>query len=140
VQTALAIVAVLYLIWGVGFVTSPEMVHKLLTTGPYSSALAAMFGAAIFALAVLFLIGVANPLRPLIQAAAAALAIIGAVALYQMFIAHAMPQNPQTVASLVIDLVTAVYLFLTQSEAMQAQEARQVVARPRKTAAKRKKR
>jgi hypothetical protein len=44
------------------------------------------------------------------------------------------------VASLVIDLVTAVYLFLTQSEAMQAQEGRQVVARPRKTAAKRKKR
>ncbi len=134
VQTALTIVAVLYLVWGIGFVGTPETVHKLLTTGPYSPALSAMLGAAIFALAALFLIGAFKPQRPVVQAAAAALAILGGTAGYQMFAAEMMPRNAQTVASLVIDIVASAYLFMSQLEVVWNVNA----GRPRRASPRRK--
>ena len=117
VQGALAIVMLLYLLWGLAVLVAPQTAHELLSTGPYDPASLCMFGAALFAFATLFMIAAHMPARDIVHAAAVGLAFLGLTAAYLMFIARTMPASAPTVISLAINVTVALYLLISLTEA-----------------------
>ena len=133
VQVALVIVMILYLLWGLALLVAPATFQKILSTGPYDVTTTAMFGAGLFAFAVIFVMTAHNPTYELRHAAAAGVTFFGLVAIYLMFISKTMPLSAWTVTSLIINLGAAVYLWMSLSETtMKLGTARARRSRPEK--------
>jgi len=115
-QVALLLAAMLYLAWGIGLWVAPQQSHALLTGGFYSAGVGALFGAALMALAVLFVLAAAHVLRPLVHAAATALLLVGLTAAYHMFMVHSVMQGPATVISLLLNLGIGLFLLIAVSD------------------------
>ena len=130
-QVALLLAAMLYLAWGIGLWVAPQQSHALLTGGFYSAGVGALFGAALMALAVLFVLAAAHVLRPLVHAAAAALLLVGLTAAYQMFMLHSVMQGPATVISLLLNLGIGLFLLIAVSDGVFEMEANGRGARKR---------
>ena len=113
IRLNLYIVAALFLLWGVALFMGPEEVQPLLSKGPYDPAVTGMFGASLFAFALLFLMAALNPTKALIHASVIALGLLSLVAIFQMFISSAMPQNPATFFSLLINFSIGLILFFS---------------------------
>jgi len=118
IQIALVIVMILYLLWALGLLVAPEMVHTSLSTGPFDASSSAMFGAGLFAFVLVFMVAVHEPTRELVFVSATGLLFFGVTAAYQIFISKTMPQHPGTVFTLIINLGVAVYLLITLSESV----------------------
>lgn len=116
VQVALALAAVLYLAWGLVMWMAPERAHMLVTAGPYDVATTAMLGAALLGFAALFVIAARDPVRPLVQACAVALFLLGVTVGYQMFFLRSIHQVPATATSLIVNLGLAFYLMVSLVE------------------------
>ncbi len=138
IQVNLLIAAALYLLWALTLFMGQEQAHPLLSTGPYDAVANSMFGASMFAFVVLFIIGVLNPIKEIVYASIVALAFLGLVALYQMFLSDGMPQNPATFFSLVITLAVAAILFFSMIQAPVAPARRRPAAARRARPAPRK--
>lgn len=113
IQLCLYIAAAVALLWGVGLFMQPETVHGLFSNGPYDSAATAMFGASLFAFALLFFTAALYPVNPLVYASVSALALLSITALFQMYIGSGMPRNGLTFLSLLIYGVMALILFFS---------------------------
>ncbi|MFQ6021503.1 MAG: hypothetical protein ACE5NW_02175 [Acidiferrobacterales bacterium] len=113
IQVNLLIAAVLFLLWALALFMGQNEVHPLLSTGPYDAVANSMLGASMLAFVVLFIIGVVNPIKELVYASVTAMAFLGLVAAYHMFLSDGMPQNPVTFFSLVITLSVAAILFFS---------------------------
>lgn len=129
IRIALVLAAGLYLAWAGGLWFLPGRTYSLLTADPYSPGLSALFGASLVAMAVLFVITVRHPLRPLVHASSSALLLIGLTAAYQMFLTHGMAQGLATVVSLILNFAIGLFLVMAVSSAIEADGARR--RRPR---------
>lgn len=136
-QVALLLAAMLYLAWGIALWVAPQSTHALLTGGFYSAGIGALFGAALMALAVLFVLGAAHVLRPMVYAAATALLLIGLTAAYQMFMLHSVMQGPATVVSLVLNLGIGLFLLIAVSDGVFESTAKRSSRAPRGVASRR---
>lgn len=115
-QIALLLAAMLYFAWGFALWVAPQQAHALLTGGFYNAGVSALFGAALLAMAVLYVLAAAHVLRPLVHAAATALLLVGLTAAYQMFMVHSVLQGPATVVSLALNLGIGLFLLIAASD------------------------
>ena len=115
-QVALLLAAMLYLAWGIALWVAPPQTHALLTAGFYSAGVSALFGAALMALSVLCVLAAAHTLRPMVQAAATALLLVGLTAAYQMFVGHSILTGAATVISLALNLGIGLFLLIAVSD------------------------
>lgn len=122
VQSALVIAVILYLGWGLSLLVAPEQMHAILSSGTYDPTTTAMFGAGVFAFALVFLIAAHSPTRETVHASVSGLLFFGFVGLYQMFVAKGMPQTTLTVVSMVVNLAVAIYLLISLTDAAMAME------------------
>ena len=79
VQIALLVAGGLYLLWGIGFMSAPQQVQHLMSTGAYDVASVAMLTASLFAFVMLFVLAAGNPERDMVIASATALLFLGGV-------------------------------------------------------------
>lgn len=137
IQLNLLIVAALYMVWALFLFMGQQQAHPLLSNGPYDATASSMFGASLFAFVVLFVIAFLNPVKELVYASVAALALLALVSLYQLFLSGGMPQNPATFFSLLISATVAAILFFSMLQTAEAAEPgrRLVAGRGRRTAA-----
>lgn len=122
-QFALLLAAMLYLVWGVSLWVAPHYAYPLLTVGPYSAGVSALFSASLLAMAVLYVIAARHVLRPLLHAAATSLLLIGLTAGYQMFLVHSIAQGPATVVSLILNLGIGLFLLIAVSDGVYGLDA-----------------
>lgn len=115
-QLTLLIAAAVYMGWGLALLIAPTVAHDLISTGPYDAVSTAMFGTALLGFMVTFLIAARDPVKEIVRAAAAAMALIGLVAAFLVFGAKAMPLNFVTFSSVAVDLACAGILFLTEGK------------------------
>jgi hypothetical protein len=113
IQVSLYIVAAVALLWAVALFMAPQAIQGLFSSGPYDPAATAMFGASLFAFALLFFMAGLNPINPLVYASIIALGFLTLAALFQMFIGTGMRQNGATFFSLLLYGVIALVLFFT---------------------------
>lgn len=113
VRLHLLIAAVLYLGCGLALLMGQEGAHRIISTGPYDTVTSAMFASALLAFAAMFLMGVLNPVKALVNASVVALAFPVLVAAYLMFISSSMPQHPATFFSLLIAFTIGAILFFS---------------------------
>lgn len=131
VQSALVIAVILYLGWGLSLLVAPEQMHAILSSGTYDPTTTAMFGAGLFAFALVFLIAAHSPTRETVHASVSGLLFFGFVGLYQMFVAKGMPQTTLTVVSMVVNLAVAIYLLISLTDAAMAMEGGKHKAKPK---------
>ncbi len=124
VRLNLYIVTAVFLLWGVALFMGPEEVQPLLSNGPYDPAVTGMFGASLFAFALLFLMTALNPSVALINVSIIALGFFSVVAIFQMFISSGMPRNPATFFSLLIVLSIGLILFFSTLQSTASSTAR----------------
>ena len=115
-QITLLVAAAVYLGWGLGLLLAPEAVYPWLSSGPYDRVVASLFGVSLLGFMVTFLIAARDPVKEIVRAAAAAMALIGFTAAYLMFGSKHMPFNLVTGLSLVVDVAAAGILFLTEAK------------------------
>jgi len=120
IRASLVVVALTFLVWGVGFVMFPQMMHEALSTGTYDPATASLFAATLVGLSLLFLISAQDPQRDVVYGLAATLAFLGIAAAIGMLPEGGLRSNASTLFSLVITIGVATYLFVVQSEAVTA--------------------
>lgn len=116
-QIALVIAALMYLLGGLYMLLAPEGAHAMLSTGPYDPAGAALLTAAVLAFATTFLIAAHDASRIALHVSAVGLLFMGIVGAHQMFIAQTLPRSAVMVVALIVDLVVAVFLLISLSEA-----------------------
>lgn len=114
-QVTLLLAAAVYMGWGLSMLLAPSVAHHLLSFGPTDPVLDAMFGVALVSFAIMFLIAARDPVKEIVRAAASAQGLIGLTAAYLLFITKTMPFNIVTASSLVVDLLAAGALFLTEA-------------------------
>jgi len=131
VQSALVIAVILYLGWGLSLLVAPEQMHATLSSGTYDPTTTAMFGAGLFAFALVFLIAAHSPTQETVHASVSGLLFFGFVGLYQMFVAKGMPQTTLTVVSMIINLAVAIYLLILLTDAAMAMEGGKRKAKPK---------
>lgn len=115
-QITLLVAAAVYLGWGLGLLLAPTAVYPWLSSGPYDRVVASLFGVSLLGFMVTFLIAARDPVKEIVRAAAAAMALIGFTAAYLMFGSKDMPFNLVTGLSLVVDVAAAGILFLTEAK------------------------
>ncbi len=123
-QVTLLLAAAVYMAWGLSMLLAPSVAHHLLSTGPTDRVLDGMFGISMVSFAVMFLIAARDPIKEIVRAAASAQGLIGLMAAYLLFITKTMPFNVVTVISLVVDLLAAAVLFLTEARLDLARHSR----------------
>lgn len=114
-QVTLLLAAAVYMGWGLSMLLAPSVAHHLVSFGPTDPVLDAMFGVALVSFAIMFLIAARDPVKEIVRAAASAQGLIGLTAAYLLFITKTMPFNIVTASSLVVDLLAAGTLFLTEA-------------------------
>lgn len=120
IRASLVVVSITFLVWGVGFVMFPQMMHEALSTGTYDPATASLLAATLVGLSLLFLISAQDPQRDVVYGLAATLAFLGIAAAIGMLPEGGLHSNASTLFSLVITVGVATYLFVVQSEAVTA--------------------
>lgn len=115
IRFTLLVSAALYMGWGLTLILAPDMGHSLISHGPYDPVTTAMLGAAMIGMMTMFVIAAYDPEREIVRAAATGLAVVGFTAAYLIFISKGMPLRPTTVFSLLVDLGSAVILFLSEA-------------------------
>jgi lysylphosphatidylglycerol synthetase-like protein (DUF2156 family) len=118
IRASLVVVSITFLVWGMGFVMFPQMMHEALSTGTYDPATASLFAATLVGLSLLFLISAQDPQRDVVYGLAATLAFLGIAAAIGMLPEGGLHSNASTLFSLVITVGVATYLFVVQSEAV----------------------
>lgn len=113
VRMHLLIAAVLYFFLALALFMGQDGAHRVLSTGPYDAVTNTMLGGAMLAFAVLFFMGVLNPVKALVNAAVAALGFLALVVVYLMFISASMPQHPATFFSFLITFTIGAILFFS---------------------------
>ena len=74
-------------------------------------------------LSVLCVLAAAHTLRPMVQAAATALLLVGLTAAYQMFVGHSILTGPATVISLALNLGIGLFLLIAVSDGIYGLDA-----------------
>lgn len=115
-QLTLLVAAAVYMAWALSLLFSPELTHHLISNAPYDHAVTSMFAAALIGFCVTFLIAARDPVKEIVRASAAGMAVIGFTAAFLIFGDKSMPLSPVTVGSLLVDLVGAAILFLTEAK------------------------
>ena len=118
IQASLVVVSVMFLVWGLGFIMFPQMMHETLSAGSYDPATASLFAAALLGMSLLFLISAQDPQRDVVYGLAATLGFLGIASAIGMLPEGGMHKNVGTLVSLVVTVGVAVYLFVVQSEAV----------------------
>lgn len=114
-QLCLYIAAAIALSWAVALFMAPQTVHAWFSLGQYDSATTAMWGASLFAFALLFLMAGLNPINPLVHASVIAIALLSVTAVFEMFVRlpPGMVKNGATFLSLLIYGVVGLILFFS---------------------------
>jgi hypothetical protein len=129
IQFTLLVAAVLYMGWGLTLLLAPMASHKLISAGPYDPVVTAMFGVALIAFTLTFLIAARDPVKEIVRASSAAMLLIGFTAAFFIFINKSMPLSFVTVATLLIDLAAGVVLFLSEAKLDLLRHSRPVKSR-----------
>ncbi len=111
-RVALWVAILLLAGWGLGLVFVPNLVHPLGSPDPINPATTGTLGAALIALAVIFLfMAVKRGVAPTLEAAIA-LAILSLMRAYLMFVTGALHVNAPMLITLLVAVGTAVILFV----------------------------
>jgi len=140
IQFTLLLAAALYMGWGLALLLAPMPAHALISIGPYDPVVSAMLGAALISFTVTFLIGARDPVKEIVRASSAAMFLIGLTAAFFIFINKSMPLSVVTVGTLLIDLVAAGVLFLSEAKLDLLRHARPVKSRALKASGRKRKR
>lgn len=124
IQACLVMIAIVFLVWGLGFVLIPKTVHEALSYGPYDPATANLFAASMLGMSLIFLINAQDPHPDQVYGLAAALAFLAIAAALGMLPEGGLQTNAGTIASLVVTIGVALFLFIVQSNAVTAARAR----------------
>jgi hypothetical protein len=124
IRASLVVVSITFLVWGLGFIMTPQTMHQALSTGTYDPATASLFAAALIGLSLLFLISAQDPQRDVVYGLAATLAFLGIAAAIGMLPEGGLHSNAGTLFSLVVTVGVATYLFVVQSEAVAVNTSR----------------
>ncbi len=116
IQVMLLVAAALYMAWGLALLLAPMVAHGLISTGPYDPVVTAMFGAALVAFTVTFLIAARDPVKEIVRASTAAMILLGFTAAFFIFIGKSMPMSFVTGLSLLLDLAVGGFLFLAEAK------------------------
>lgn len=114
-QLCLYIAAAIALSWAVALFMAPQAVHAWFSLGQYDSATTAMWGASLFAFALLFLMAGLNPINPLVHVSVIAILLLSVAAVFEMFIRlpPGMVKNGVTFLSVLIFAVVGLILFFS---------------------------
>lgn len=123
IRASLVVVAVMFLIWGVGFIMFPESMHKTLSSGTFDKATGALFAAALVGMSLLFLITAQEPHRDVVYGLAATLGFLGIASAISMLPEGGMNTNAGTLTSLIVTIGVSLYLFVVQSEQVTATQS-----------------
>jgi hypothetical protein len=115
IRFTLVVAAALYLGWGLSLILAPDVTHTLISSGPHDPVSTAMFGAAMLAMMIVFVIAAYDPKREIVRASAAALAVVGLTAAYLMSVPGLMPLSLITGFSLLVNLGACGVLFLLEA-------------------------
>ena len=110
-KASLILAMLLYIAWGMSLLFSPQLVHGLISVDAYDSVTSRMFGGALLAWGIGFLIAAMSPGKEIVQASTLALLVVGVCAAASMFYFDAMPVTPMTLVSLVINIGAAAMLI-----------------------------
>lgn len=116
-KVSLFLVMLLYIAWGVSLLFLPKLVHELISVDAYDSVTARMFGGALLAWGLGFLIAARSPGKEIVQAATVALLMVGVCAAASMFYFDVMPVTSMTFVSLVVNVGAAAMLIAYSSHA-----------------------
>lgn len=123
IRASLVVISVMFLVWGVGFIMFPEVMHKALSSGTYDKATGALFAAALVGMSLTFLIVAQDPNRDVVYGLAATLGFLGIATAISMLPEGGMNTNSGTLTSLIVTVGVAIYLFVAQSEQVTASSA-----------------
>lgn len=120
IRASLVVVSAMFLVWGVGFIMVPDVMHEALSYGNYDKATAALFAAALVGMSLTFLIVAQDPDRDVVYGLAATLGFLGIATAISMLPEGGIKTNAGTLSSLVLTIGVAIYLFVVQSEQVTA--------------------